>query len=134
MGLIRPAGTWMKTILETPRLRLRELVAGDLDFMAEMLADAEVMQITPSVSARDLSSEWIDRHIAWYKTDGYGLWLAEEREGGAVRDVIAPGSARASPGSTRLRRISSPPAWTRARKPKQAPTSICAASALTPRS
>jgi RimJ/RimL family protein N-acetyltransferase len=73
----------MKTILETARLRLRELVPDDLDFMAEMLADADVMRYYPRRLTRELSSEWIGRQVERYKTDGYGLWLAEEREGGS---------------------------------------------------
>ena len=72
----------MKTILETERLQLRELVPGDLDFMAEMLADAEVMRYYPKRLTRELSTDWIDRQLARYKTDGYGLWLAEERASG----------------------------------------------------
>src|SRR5438093_11938708 len=72
----------MKTILETERLKLRELVPEDLDFMAEMLADAEVMRYYPKRLTRELSTDWIDRQIARYNTDGYGLWLAEERESG----------------------------------------------------
>jgi [ribosomal protein S5]-alanine N-acetyltransferase len=70
----------MTTILETTRLRLRELIPGDLDFMAEMLADAEVMRNYPKRLTRDLSTDWIERQIARYKNDGYGLWLAEERD------------------------------------------------------
>jgi ribosomal-protein-alanine N-acetyltransferase len=69
-----------KTILETTRLRLRELARGDIDFMAEMLADAEVMRYYPKRLTRELSTEWIDRQIARYLRDGYGLWLAEERQ------------------------------------------------------
>ena len=72
----------MKTILETKRLRLRELVPADLDFMAEMLADAEVMRYYPRRLTRELSTEWIDRQMTRYQADGYGLWLAEERETG----------------------------------------------------
>ena len=72
----------MKQILLTTRLRLRELTPGDLDFMAEMLADAEVMRYYPRRMTRELSAEWIDRQIERYKTDGHGLWLAEERESG----------------------------------------------------
>jgi RimJ/RimL family protein N-acetyltransferase len=72
----------MKTILETTRLRLRELAPGDLDFMAEMLADADVMRYYPKRLTRELSSEWIDRQMQRYKSDGYGLWLAEERGSG----------------------------------------------------
>ena len=39
----------MKTILETKRLRLRELTEGDLDFMAEMLANAWQTFMTTAV-------------------------------------------------------------------------------------
>jgi RimJ/RimL family protein N-acetyltransferase len=70
------------TILETERLKLRELAPDDLDFMAEMLADAEVMRYYPKRLTRDLSAEWIDRQVARYKTDGYGLWLATEKPTG----------------------------------------------------
>ena len=70
----------MSQILETARLTVRELVPADLDFMAEMLADAEVMRYYPKRLTRDLSSDWIERQIARYMNDGYGLWLAEERE------------------------------------------------------
>jgi len=72
----------MKQILETARLQLRELEPGDLDFMAEMLADAEVMRYYPKRLTRELSAEWIERQLERYKTDGYGLWLAEERKDG----------------------------------------------------
>ena len=73
----------MKIILETRRLKLRELVPDDIDFLAEMLADAEVMRYYPKRLTRELSTEWIERQVARYKTDGHGLWLAEERESGA---------------------------------------------------
>ena len=72
----------MKTILETPRLQLRELVPSDLDFMAEMLADADVMRYYPKRLTRGLSEDWINRQMQRYATDGYGLWLAIERTTG----------------------------------------------------
>ena len=72
----------MTPILETHRLRLRELVPEDIEFLAEMLADAEVMRYYPRRLTRELSGEWITRQIERYRTDGYGLWLAEERESG----------------------------------------------------
>jgi RimJ/RimL family protein N-acetyltransferase len=71
----------MKIILETERLRLRELVPEDIDFMAEMLADADVMRYYPRRLTRELSADWIARQIERYRTDGYGLWLAEQRAG-----------------------------------------------------
>src|SRR5436853_3656119 len=72
----------MTFVLETERLKLRELTADDLDFLAEMLADAEVMRYYPKRLTRDLSAEWIERQIARYKADGYGLWLATEKATG----------------------------------------------------
>ena len=72
----------MKLILETARLRLRELLPGDIEFMAEMLADAEVMRYYPRRLTRELSSDWIARQRARYQDDGYGLWLAEQRDTG----------------------------------------------------
>ena len=73
----------MNFSLETERLQLRELAPDDLDFMAEMLADAEVMRYYPKRLTRDLSAEWIDRQMARYKADGHGLWLATEKATGA---------------------------------------------------
>ena len=72
----------MKIILETARLRLRELLPGDIEFMAEMLADAEVMRYYPRRLTHELSSDWIARQRTRYQDDGYGLWLAEQRDTG----------------------------------------------------
>jgi RimJ/RimL family protein N-acetyltransferase len=73
----------MRVILETPRLRLRELAVGDLDFIAEMLADPEVMRFYPKRYDREESREWIGRQLRRYAEHGQGLWLVEERDGGA---------------------------------------------------
>jgi [ribosomal protein S5]-alanine N-acetyltransferase len=69
-------------ILETGRLRLRELVSADLDFVAEMLAHPEVMRFYPKCYARDEAAEWLDRQRARYLRDGHGLWLVEDRADG----------------------------------------------------
>jgi RimJ/RimL family protein N-acetyltransferase len=85
----------MTVILETARLRLRELVPSDLDFLATMLADAEVMRYYPKRLTRELSADWIEKQISRYRSDRHGLWLAELREAGTpvgqiglVRQVI----------------------------------------------
>jgi ribosomal-protein-alanine N-acetyltransferase len=72
----------MSTIVETTRLSLRELVDEDLDFLAEMLNDAEVMRYYPKRLSRELSGEWISRQRERYAADGYGLWLAVEKQTG----------------------------------------------------
>jgi len=76
-------------ILETSRLRLREMTVGDLDFVASMLADPEVMRYYPKPLSREESLEWIERQIARYARDGHGLWLAESKDTGAPLGQIA---------------------------------------------
>jgi RimJ/RimL family protein N-acetyltransferase len=68
----------VKVILETARLRLRELVPADVDFLAGMLSDAEVMRYYPRRLTRELSTDWVMRQMERYRDDGHGLWLTEE--------------------------------------------------------
>ena len=72
----------MKPVLETPRLALREMSLGDLDFVAAMLGHPEVMRFYPSVYSRDEARAWIERQRDRYARDGHGLWLAEDRATG----------------------------------------------------
>jgi RimJ/RimL family protein N-acetyltransferase len=72
----------VKIVLETERLRLRELSLNDIHFMAEMLADAEVMRYYPRRLTRELATDWVERQIVRYQADGYGLWLAEQKDTG----------------------------------------------------
>ncbi len=67
-------------ILETRRLRLRELIADDLDFVAAMLDDADVMRYYPSRLDRAGSLAWIERQQMRYARDGHGLWLVLDRK------------------------------------------------------
>jgi [ribosomal protein S5]-alanine N-acetyltransferase len=69
-------------ILETARLRLRELSTDDLDFVAEMLGDADVMRYYPNRLDRDGASAWLERQQMRYARDGHGLWLAVDRATG----------------------------------------------------
>ncbi len=72
----------MTEILETERLVLRQLVPDDLDFVALMLADAQVMRHYPRRYTREESAEWIERQLTRYARDGHGLWLALDRAAG----------------------------------------------------
>lgn len=72
----------MAYVITTPRLRLRHLVSGDLDVLAVLLGDPEVMRYYPSVLDRDGAAAWLDRQLQRYGRDGYGLWLVEERASG----------------------------------------------------
>lgn len=64
----------MNVILETSRLSLRELVADDLDFVAEMLGDPEVMRYYPKTYDRGEAQGCMAAQIEKYRRDGYGLW------------------------------------------------------------
>lgn len=72
----------MRVILETPRLVLRELGLGDLDFVAELLAHPEVMHFWPKTYTRDEAEAWIRRQQERYARDGYGYWLALDKASG----------------------------------------------------
>ena len=72
----------MKVVLETQRLVLREMAAADLDFVAAMLADPEVMNFYPKALSRLEASAWIDRQLSRYSEHGHGLWLALDRATG----------------------------------------------------
>lgn len=69
----------MNAILETPRLILREMSLDDLDFVAAMLADDEVMRFYPQTYNRDESVTWIERQCQRYDEHGIGFWLALDR-------------------------------------------------------
>lgn len=70
------------TILQTERLSLREMQSADLDFIAQMLADPEVMRFYPKCFNREESQAWLDRQRQRYRFHGYGLWLVSERTTG----------------------------------------------------
>src|SRR5262245_551276 len=72
----------MRGILETSRLRLRELGMGDLDFIAELMAHPEVMQFWPQVYNRFETETWIRRYQERYERDGCGYWLALNKDTG----------------------------------------------------
>ncbi|NLY00534.1 MAG: GNAT family N-acetyltransferase [Rhodopirellula sp.] len=65
----------MNTVAETERLLLRELVPDDLDFLAEMLADPEVMRFYPNPLSRTEAEVWLNRQFQRYADHGHGLWL-----------------------------------------------------------
>ena len=69
----------MTTVLETPRLLLRELVPADIDFVADMLAHPDVSFYYERQFARADAQVWLDRQLERYRRDGHGLWLAVER-------------------------------------------------------
>ena len=72
----------MKVILQTPRLLLREMNHGDLDFMAEMLGDGDVMRHYPKTEDRAGAAANIQRQMDRYAQWRYGPWLVLSKETG----------------------------------------------------
>jgi ribosomal-protein-alanine N-acetyltransferase len=69
----------MPFLLETPRLCLRELVPSDLDFVAGLHADPEVMRFWPAPYSRAESEQWLQRQFDRYGREGDGIWLVLDR-------------------------------------------------------
>ena len=73
-------GSTVRVILETPRLRLREMTPKDIDFVATMMAHPEVNFFYDRRFSRAESETWLERQLERYRRDGKGLWLAERRD------------------------------------------------------
>ncbi|SFL77065.1 Protein N-acetyltransferase, RimJ/RimL family [Paenibacillus sp. 1_12] len=61
-------------ILETPRLYLRHYINEDIDALYHLFSDPETMQFYPSPFSFQQTEQWIQRNIARYDKDGFGLW------------------------------------------------------------
>lgn len=59
----------------TPRLAFREMTPDDLDEMAALLGDPEVMRYYPRPKSRDQALAWIAWNQRLYREHGFGLWL-----------------------------------------------------------
>lgn len=72
-------------ILETPRLALRSIAAGDAAFILELLNDPAFLRHIGDRGVRTLDDAraYIDKGPgASYARHGFGLWLVERREDG----------------------------------------------------
>lgn len=70
----------------TERLRFREMVDADLDRMADLLGDHDVMRHYPRPKTRDEALGWIQWNKHNYAEHGYGLWIVEDHAGEFVGD------------------------------------------------
>lgn len=61
-------------ILETARLRLREMTSSDLPALRAILQDPETMVAYEGAFDDDMVQAWFDRALKRYRDDGYGLW------------------------------------------------------------
>jgi RimJ/RimL family protein N-acetyltransferase len=64
----------VQTVLETPRLILRELVHEDAAPLAGILSDPETMQFYPAPYDRQGVVDWIERNRRRYAEYGVSLW------------------------------------------------------------
>ena len=71
---------------DSARLTFREMSLDDLDDMALLLGDPEVMTYYPRPKTREESAQWIYWNRALYRTHGYGLWLLTSADGAFVGD------------------------------------------------
>lgn len=71
------------TVLTTSRLKLRPLVAGDADSLAEVLSDPASMRWYPHPFSRAEVEGWIARAQQRIETDGVSLWAVERQQDGA---------------------------------------------------
>jgi RimJ/RimL family protein N-acetyltransferase len=69
-------------VLTTGRLIMRELTGADLDDMAALLGDEQVMRYYPRPKTRDEARAWIEWNQWLYREHGFGLWAVLLRETG----------------------------------------------------
>jgi RimJ/RimL family protein N-acetyltransferase len=69
-------------VLTTARLELREMAEGDLDDLARLLGDPDVMRYYQRPRTRAETLEWIQKNRRRYREDGFGLWTVTLRDGG----------------------------------------------------
>ncbi|KQR29805.1 GNAT family N-acetyltransferase [Curtobacterium sp. Leaf154] len=70
----------------TTRLRFREMNPADLDDMADLLGDPQVMEFYTEPKNRDDAARWIAWNQDNYATHGFGLWIIETHAGQFVGD------------------------------------------------
>src|SRR5688572_7247933 len=72
-------------VVETDRLFVRHVHVADLEAMAALFADPEVMHFGPGLQTREWTRTWLrgcleDYHEKW----GFGLWAVVHREDSSV--------------------------------------------------
>ena len=68
--------------LQTPRLRLRSWHDDDLDLLAQLCADPEVMRYDPALWSRDHCAALMVRNRLHMLRSGFGLWALERKDNG----------------------------------------------------
>ncbi len=71
-------------ILETKRLRLREMSQADFPSLCELMQDDDVMYAYEGAFSKNEVQSWLDKQIERYKNDGFGLWAVILKENGLM--------------------------------------------------
>lgn len=74
----------MNWILETSRLKLRELVVEDLVDLKEILQDEETMTAYEGAFSDEEAEAWLLRQQDRYQENGFGLWAVILKETGEL--------------------------------------------------
>lgn len=69
-------------MIETERLLLLEFTREDLDDLAALLGDPEVMRHYPAPKTREEAEGWLEWQLSSYRDHGQGLWKMLLRETG----------------------------------------------------
>jgi [ribosomal protein S5]-alanine N-acetyltransferase len=77
-------------VLETQRLLLRPLVAGDAEALHRMQSDPAHMRFYPHPFSMEESVAWIDRAVEHYAKHGFGLLAVEDRTTGEFLGNVGP--------------------------------------------
>ena len=73
-----------RMILETVRLRLREIEDEDFPALCRMLQDPAVMYAYEHAFSDQEAWDWLRRQQERYRTDGFGLWAVVEKATGEM--------------------------------------------------
>jgi [ribosomal protein S5]-alanine N-acetyltransferase len=99
--------------IETERLLIREFAAGDVDAMAGVYGDPEVMEhVCLGVLDRDRTAALLDDYRREQEERGFSTWAVVERESGAVVGDVGFG-LYAPTGEPELGYTLSPSVWGR---------------------
>lgn len=86
----------MKGILETPRLRLRELEPCDFDALCRVLQDPVAMTAYEHAFTDEEVRAWLGRQRERYRAYGFGLWAVQLPGGRRDHRPVRPDHAGAA--------------------------------------
>lgn len=72
-------------VLETERLRIREMCTDDIDDLIKIYSDSEITRYMEGLFDRDRELEYMKQYISnIYGFYGYGMWIVEKKDGTTI--------------------------------------------------